>query len=43
VFVLAGFGIPNKRKRLFIVASMYGDARDVLLSQVGVLDAWWCQ
>ena len=30
----AGFGIPSQRKRVFVVASLYGDARDVLLSQV---------
>jgi hypothetical protein len=30
----AGFGVPNRRRRVFIVASMYGDARDVLLAQV---------
>jgi hypothetical protein len=30
----AGFGVPNRRKRVFILASMHGDARDVLLSQV---------
>ena len=28
-----GFGIPMRRKRVFIVASMHGDARDVLLTQ----------
>ncbi|KAK9835784.1 hypothetical protein WJX74_007899 [Apatococcus lobatus] len=28
-----GFGIPSQRKRVFVVASLYGDARDVLLSQ----------
>lgn len=31
---LAGFGAPNRRKRVFVVASLHGDARDVLLSQV---------
>lgn len=30
----AGFGMPHRRKRVFLVASYYGDARDVLLSQV---------
>ena len=29
----AGFGVPMRRKRVFIVASMHGDARDVLLTQ----------
>eukprot|EP00884_Botryococcus_braunii_P018914 jgi/Botrbrau1/5706/Bobra.0071s0038.1 len=29
----AGFGIPHKRRRVFIVASMFADPRDVLLSQ----------
>lgn len=29
----AGFGVPMRRRRVFIVASMHGDARDVLLSQ----------
>uniref|UniRef100_A0A1D2A1D0 DNA (cytosine-5-)-methyltransferase n=3 Tax=Auxenochlorella protothecoides TaxID=3075 RepID=A0A1D2A1D0_AUXPR len=29
----AGFGLPNRRRRVFIVASMHGDARDVLLAQ----------
>ncbi|KAL6753940.1 S-adenosyl-L-methionine-dependent methyltransferase [Haematococcus lacustris] len=33
VVCTAGFGIPNRRKRVFLVAAMYGDARDVLLSQ----------
>ena len=28
-----GFGIPMRRKRVFIVASIHGDARDVLLTQ----------
>jgi site-specific DNA-cytosine methylase len=27
--------VPNRRRRVFIVASMHGDARDVLLAQVG--------
>lgn len=31
---ITGFGLPNRRKRVFILASMHGDARDVLLSQV---------
>jgi len=30
----SGFGVPNRRRRIFIVASMHGDARDVLLGQV---------
>ena len=29
----AGFGLPQRRKRVFIVAAWHGDARDVLLSQ----------
>ncbi|KAK9799826.1 hypothetical protein WJX73_006324 [Symbiochloris irregularis] len=29
----AGFGLPNRRRRVFLVASFHGDARDVLLSQ----------
>ena len=29
----AAFGLPNRRKRVFMVASYYGDARGVLLSQ----------
>ncbi|KDD76604.1 hypothetical protein H632_c164p0, partial [Helicosporidium sp. ATCC 50920] len=29
----ASFGVPNRRRRVFILASMNGDARDVLLSQ----------
>jgi site-specific DNA-cytosine methylase len=29
----AGFGLPNRRRRVFIVASLHGDARDVLLAQ----------
>jgi site-specific DNA-cytosine methylase len=28
-----GFGVPMRRRRVFIVASMHGDARDVLLTQ----------
>lgn len=31
---IAGFGVPNRRRRIFILASMHGDARDVLLGQV---------
>lgn len=31
---VAGFGLPNRRKRVFVLASLHGDARDVLLSQV---------
>ena len=30
----AAFGLPNRRRRVFLVASLHGDARDVLLSQV---------
>jgi hypothetical protein len=26
--------VPNRRRRVFLVASLHGDARDVLLSQV---------
>lgn len=33
VICSAAFGVPNRRKRVFIVASWSGDARDVLLSQ----------
>jgi len=29
----AGFGLPNARRRVFILASMHGDPRDVLLAQ----------
>lgn len=29
----AGFGVPMRRRRVFILASIHGDARDVLLSQ----------
>ncbi|KAF6259619.1 S-adenosyl-L-methionine-dependent methyltransferase [Scenedesmus sp. NREL 46B-D3] len=29
----AGFGVPNRRRRIFILASMHGDSRDVLLGQ----------
>lgn len=32
----SGFGLPNKRKRVFIIASLDGDARDVLLAQVSI-------
>lgn len=28
-----GFGLPNRRKRVFLVASIHGDARAVLLGQ----------
>ena len=28
-----GFGVPTHRRRVFIVASLHGDPRDVLLSQ----------
>lgn len=35
----AAFGVPNRRRRVFIVASLHGDARDVLLSQVWTV---WC-
>lgn len=31
---LLGFGVPNRRCRVFILASLHGDARDVLLTQV---------
>lgn len=30
---LLSFGLPHKRRRVFIVASLHGDPRDVLLSQ----------
>lgn len=33
----AGFGVPNRRKRVFVLASLHGDARDVLLSQVNAV------
>lgn len=33
VISTAGFGIPQKRRRVILVASMYADARDVLLAQ----------
>jgi len=36
-FACAGFGTPNRRKRVFVVASLHGDARDVLLSQVPLI------
>lgn len=29
----AAFGLPNRRRRVFVVASLHGDARDVLLAQ----------
>ena len=38
----AGFGVPNRRRRVFLVASMHGDARDVLLSQVLLLRGQRC-
>ena len=28
-----GFGLPNRRRRVFMLAFLHGDARDVLLSQ----------
>lgn len=31
---LAGFGVPNRRRRVFLLASWHGDARDVLLPEV---------
>ena len=34
VICSAAFGLPQRRKRVFIVASWHGDARDVLLAQV---------
>jgi site-specific DNA-cytosine methylase len=37
VICSAAFGVPNRRKRVFIVASWNGDARDVLLSQASFL------
>ena len=30
----AAFGVPNRRRRVFLIASLHGDARDVLLSRV---------
>jgi site-specific DNA-cytosine methylase len=33
VVASAGFGIPQRRRRVFIVASRHGDPRDVLLAQ----------
>ena len=33
VHMSAAFGVPHRRRRFFLVASLYGDARDVLLSQ----------
>jgi site-specific DNA-cytosine methylase len=33
VICSAGFGLPNRRKRVFVMASLHGDARDVLLAQ----------
>ena len=29
-----GFGVPNRRRRVFLLASLYSDPRDVLLTQV---------
>ena len=34
VLCSASFGVPNRRRRVFIVAAWSGDARDVLLAQV---------
>lgn len=34
---IAGFGIPHSRRRVFIIASWQGDARDVLLTQVELI------
>lgn len=34
VICSAAFGVPQRRKRVFLLASWHGDARDVLLSQV---------
>lgn len=31
----SGFGLPQRRRRCYIVASLHGDPRDVLLSQNG--------
>ena len=28
-----GFGLPQRRRRVFVVASLHGDPRDVILSQ----------
>lgn len=36
LLLAAGFGVPNRRKRVFVLASLHGDARDVLLSQVNI-------
>ena len=30
-----GFGLPQRRRRVFVVASLHGDPRDVILSQNG--------
>lgn len=38
----AAFGVPNRRKRVFIVASWHGDARDVILAQVRAARAVRC-
>ena len=35
VVSLPGFGIPHARDRVFILASLYGDPRDILLGQQG--------
>jgi hypothetical protein len=32
---LPGFGLPQRRRRVFVVASLHGDPRDVILSQNG--------
>jgi site-specific DNA-cytosine methylase len=37
----SGFGVPNRRKRVFMLASMHGDARDVLLAQVSDCVCVW--
>lgn len=37
----AAFGVPNRRRRVFLIASLHGDARDVLLSRVG--KQWWIE
>jgi len=41
--VSAAFGIPHRRRRFFLVASLYGDARDVLLSQARVRSSCACK
>ena len=35
VVSLPGFGLPHARDRVFILASLYGDPRDILLGQQG--------